>query len=175
MKSIVFAGGCFWGVQHYFHMVKGVVNSKVGYTAGITEFPSYEKVCEGYTNHTEACKIEYDSNTTNLLILLDHFFNIIDPTVLNRQGMDIGTQYRTGIYYYSEEEKKIINDYIDSIRGNYSEEIVVEVAPASQFWDAEEYHQDYLINNPSGYCHIGLNKYQSISKVDEEARNKYKL
>ncbi len=175
MKSIIFAGGCFWGVQHYFSMVKGVKESKVGYTAGKTDFPSYEEVCTGMTYHTEACKIEYDPNNTSLLILLDHFFNIIDPTVKNRQGMDVGTQYRTGIYYYNDEEKKIINDYIESIRDNYSEPIVVEVEPASQFWDAEDYHQEYLLNNPGGYCHIGINKYQSILKVDEEARLKYKL
>jgi peptide-methionine (S)-S-oxide reductase len=175
MKSIIFAGGCFWGVQHYFHMVKGVMLSKVGYIAGKTEFPTYEQVCEGNTNHTEACKIEYDSNQTDLLILLDHFFNIIDPTVINRQGMDVGTQYRTGIYFYNDEEKKIINDYIESIKDNYRERIVVEVAPAGQFWDAEEYHQDYLINNPEGYCHIGINKYQSILTIDKEARLKYKM
>ena len=173
MKSIIFAGGCFWGVQHYFHFVKGVLKSTVGYTAGEIDFPTYEQVCTGSTNHTEACKIDYDSKETHLLILLEHFFNIIDPTVLNRQEMDIGTQYRTGIYYYNENEKQIIIDYIDSIKTNYNSPIVVEVMPAQQFWDAEDYHQDYLEKNPGGYCHIGINKYLSVSKVDENARIKY--
>lgn len=172
MKSIIFGGGCFWGVQHYFKRVNGVVKTVVGYTAGTTKFPTYEQVCTGTTGHTEVCKIDYNLNETNLNILLEHFFFIIDPTVLNRQGMDEGTQYRTGIYYKDEEDYKIIKTYIDSIKQNYLDEIVVEVKQAEEFWDAEEYHQDYLEINPYGYCHIGENKYCAIDKIDSLARSK---
>ena len=172
-KSIIFGGGCFWGVQHYFKKVRGVLNTAVGYTAGDYKNPTYQQVCTGKTGHTEVCKVDYDNSKTNLNILLEHFFFIIDPTVLNRQGNDVGTQYRTGIYYYDEEDYKIVQNYIDSIRDNYKEPIVVEVKPASDFWDAEDYHQDYLDLNPGGYCHIGFSKMSKASKVDELARTKF--
>jgi len=175
MKSVILAGGCFWGVQHYLKQVKGVVKTLVGYTSGTTAFPTYELVCTGMTGHTEACKIEYDSSDTHLNILMEHFFFIIDPTLLNQQGMDVGSQYRTGIYYYEEEDLKIITSYIDSIKNNYSSPIVVEVKPATEFWEAEEYHQDYLEKNPGGYCHIGENKYCAIDKVDSFARTNKKI
>ena len=173
MNSIVFAGGCFWGVQHYLKMVKGVTNTLVGYTAGRITFPTYQAVCSGETGHTEAVKVDYDPTKTNLLILLEHFFNIIDPTTLNRQGPDVGTQYRTGIYYYEDSDKDLIYKYIDSIKDNYSNPIVVEVAKASEFWEGEDYHQDYLETNMGGYCHIPKLKYKCIDKIDELARAKY--
>jgi methionine-S-sulfoxide reductase len=172
MKSIVLAGGCFWGVQHYIKQIKGVTTTLVGYTAGETKFPTYELVCTGSTGHTEACKVDYNPEETNLNVLLDHFFFIIDPTLLNQQGMDIGTQYRTGIYYYEEEDLKIIKNYISTISSNYLDPIVVEVKPASEFWEAEEYHQEYLSKNPYGYCHIGESKYCALDKIDQLARNK---
>jgi methionine-S-sulfoxide reductase len=172
MKSIVFAGGCFWGVQHYFKFVRGVVGSQVGYTHGVIQFPTYEQVCTGETKHTEAVKIIYDTNETHLLILLEHFFNIVDPTTLNQQAMDVGSQYRSGIYYFEEEDAKIINNYIDSIRNNYLNDIVVEVKPAADFWEAEDYHQDYLDKNPVGYCHLDVSKYLNVKKFDELARSK---
>lgn len=172
-KSIIFGGGCFWGVQHYFNQVKGVLKTVVGYTGGNYKFPTYELVCREVTGHAEVCKVDYDSSKTNLNILLEHFFFIIDPTILNQQGNDIGTQYRTGIYYYDEEDFKIIQNYIDSIRNNYKYPIVVEVKPVSDFWEAEDYHQDYLDVNPGGYCHIGSSKVCRASKVDELARTKF--
>jgi methionine-S-sulfoxide reductase len=175
MKSIIFAGGCFWGVQHYLKQVKGVTKTLAGYTAGNLKFPTYELVCAGTTGHTEACKVDYDSNETNLNILLDHLFFIIDPCQLNQQGMDVGSQYRSGIYYYEEEDLKTIMSFIDSVKGNYNDPIVVEVLPASEFWEAEEYHQNYLENNPGGYCHIGEGKYCAIDKIDFVARNNKKI
>jgi methionine-S-sulfoxide reductase len=175
MKSIVFAGGCFWGVQHYFKLVRGVRETAVGYIQGITQFPTYEQVCAGTTKHTEAVKILYDTEETHLLILLEHYFNIVDPTTLNRQAMDTGTQYRSGIYYYELEDADVINKYIDSIRNNYIDDIVVEVKPAGDFWDAEEYHQDYLEKNEDGYCHLNMSKYLSRDKVDKNARIKFNL
>lgn len=173
MNSIIFAGGCFWGVQHYFKGVKGVVNTSVGYTQGQTKFPSYEKVCSGNTGHTEACKIEYDPSQTNLFILLVHLFNIIDPTALNRQAYDVGTQYRTGVYYYEDSDREIIENFINSVKDTYVDPIVVEVAKATEYWEAEDYHQNYLDINVDGYCHIPKIRYKNVGKVDEMARDKY--
>ena len=167
--SIIFAGGCFWGVQHYFSMVRGVTRSKVGYIGGSLQNPLYENVKKGNTGHTEGCLVEYDSNFTNLVKLLTHFFFIIDPTLLNQQGNDMGTQYRTAIFYYTNEEKIVINDYINNVvKPKYNRPIVVEVESAltNKFWLAEEYHQEYLDKNPSGYCHISKDKYNKCRDID---------
>jgi methionine-S-sulfoxide reductase len=172
MKTIVLAGGCFWGVEHYFKMVPGVTGTLVGYINGKFKNPSYQLVCMGFTGHTEACKIDYDPEETNLFILLEHFFFLIDPTTLNKQGRDVGTQYRTGVYYYEDEDKNLIENYIESIQESYERPIVVEVFPAQEFWEAEDYHQNYLENNPNGYCHIKPFKYSLLEKVDMCARSK---
>jgi peptide-methionine (S)-S-oxide reductase len=172
MKSVVFAGGCFWGVENYFKLVPGVRGTLVGYIDGNYKFPTYEMVCTGITGHTEACKVDYDPSETNLFILLEHFFFIIDPTTLNKQGMDTGTQYRTGVYYFDEEDKKLTKEYIDIIKECYHDPIVVEVKPAKEFWEAEDYHQNYLDNNPNGYCHIMTYKYKLLNKIDQNARSK---
>lgn len=172
MKTIVFAGGCFWGVQNYFNQVKGVIKTRVGYTAGFTDFPSYRQVCSGETGHTEACIIHYDPNETNLRTLLKHFFNIVDPTLVDQQGPDIGSQYRSGIYYYSDDDREEIINYIDSIRDNYQSEIVTEVEQCDDFWEAEEYHHNYLEKNPDGYCHIEPEKFYCSIKIDYGNDNK---
>jgi peptide-methionine (S)-S-oxide reductase len=174
MKSVIFAGGCFWGVQHYLKQVKGVMKTAVGYTAGQTRNPTYELVCSGITGHTEACRVEYDPQETSIDVLLEHFFFIIDPTLLNQQGMDVGTQYRTGVYYYHDEDVDIIKKYFEEIKEKYSGGIVVELEKAGDFWDAEDYHQDYLEKNEGGYCHLGQDKYSCRIKVEENARNKNK-
>lgn len=173
MSSIIFAGGCFWGVQHYLKGVRGVTNSIVGYTAGQIKFPTYDQVCSGKTGHTEAVKVDYDPQITNLKILLFHFFQIIDPTTLNRQAYDIGTQYRSGVYYYDENDRSTIIKFIEEMKDKYIDPIVVEVDKVSEFWDAEEYHQDYLENNENGYCHIPKNVYRNVNNIDELARSKY--
>ena len=173
MKSIIFAGGCFWGVEHYFKKVPGVKNTVVGYINGTYKFPTYEMVCLGITGHTECVKIDYSTEETNILILLEHFFFIIDPTTLNRQGPDVGTQYRSGVYCYEEEDLKITKEYIKIIKDCYDDPIVVEVKYANEFWDAEEYHQNYLNANPGGYCHILPIKFSLVNKVDENARNQF--
>ena len=152
MKSIVFAGGCFWGVQEHFNKIKGVSASRSGYTGGKTQLPSYDQVCSGSTGHTEACLIHYDPLETNLIVLLENFFSIIDPTQVDQQGPDVGTQYRSGIYYYSDEDKDIINQFVDGIRIKYDREIATEIKSCSEFWEAEEYHQNYLDKNPNGHC-----------------------
>jgi len=156
MKKITLAGGCFWGVEAYFSRVKGITKTVVGYIDGTTENPSYEEVCNG-SGHAEAVYIEYDESVIDLNKILKHFFRIIDPTQRNRQGNDIGKQYRSAIYYYDKEDMEVAKQFIESVKGNYKKPIQTEVLMASTFYDAEEYHQKYLDKNPYGYCHIDLN------------------
>lgn len=158
MNEIYFAGGCFWGVEEYFSRIDGVVETKVGYANGTKENPTYEEVCTGTTRHAETVYIRYDESVITLEELLQKFFNIIDPTLLNRQGGDIGNQYRTGVYYVNEKDKNIIAKYMDEVQKNYKEKIVTELLPLSSFYLAEEYHQKYLKKNPNGYCHIDLSR-----------------
>ena len=155
MKKIILAGGCFWGIQAYFDKVNGVKNTEVGYIDGDFPNPTYEQVCNG-SNHAEAVKIEYDDSQVTLNHLLDHFFQIIDPTTINRQGNDIGRQYRTGIFYDNQEDLDIVNQYLKKIQVNYKKTIRTEVKKAEEFYPAESYHQKYLKKNPCGYCHIDL-------------------
>lgn len=154
IKKIYLAGGCFWGVQEYFSRIKGVLKTYVGYANSNIENPSYELVCSGTTNAVEAVEIEYDDNMINLEQLIDELFEIIDPTLLNRQANDIGTQYRTGIYYIDLNEESIINEKIKGFQAKYSKPIRTEVMKLNNFWLAENYHQNYLKKNPNGYCHI---------------------
>lgn len=163
MKTIILAGGCFWGVQAYYDKVNGVKNTEVGYIDGDFPNPSYEQVCNG-SNHAEAVKIDYNEEEVGLKRLLDHFFQIIDPTVLNRQGNDIGRQYRTAIFYNDEDDLNYIKDYIDKIRANYKKEIKTELKKAPEFYPAEAYHQKYLRKNPCGYCHIDLSLVDEVDK-----------
>lgn len=156
MKEIVLAGGCFWGVQAYFDLIEGVEESTVGYANGSTENPSYEEVCTGKTGHSEAVYIKYDEKKVSLETILNKFWNIIDPTILNRQGPDIGNQYRTGIYFINKEDLKIIYKTKEEISQKYTNPIVTEIEELKCFYNAEEYHQKYLEKNPGGYCHIDL-------------------
>lgn len=156
MKDIYFAGGCFWGIEEYFSRIEGVTDTEVGYANSKVENPSYELVCSGMTDSAETVKIIYDENIISLENLLEKLFLVIDPTLLNRQGNDIGSQYRTGIYYNEDEDLEIINSYIDSIKNKYKKDILTEVLKIKNFYPAEDYHQDYLKKNPNGYCHIKL-------------------
>ena len=156
MKKIVLAGGCFWGVEEYFSRIQGVLSTKVGYANGITENPSYEEVCTGATHHAEVCAIGYDPMQVTLSHILDKYWAVIDPTILNRQGHDIGTQYRTGIYYLDEADLPVIMESLNKEQEKYKKKVVTEVIPLKNFFDAEEYHQRYLKKNPNGYCHIPL-------------------
>ncbi len=157
MKNIYLAGGCFWGMQAYFDLKEGVINTSVGYANGHTQNPTYQEVCTGTTNHTETLFIEYDENIISLEKLLSYFWRVIDPTALNKQGGDIGTQYRTGIYYEDERDLEIIKESVQNQQKNYNKTIVTEVEKLKCFYPAEEYHQKYLEKNPNGYCHIDLN------------------
>ena len=163
-KRIVLGGGCFWGVDEYFKRMPGVVRTFVGYANGSSLGVSYEEVCTGLTGHVEVVFIEYDPKTIDLYHILKYFFKIIDPTINNRQGNDVGTQYRTGIYYIDEIDEKLIKAFIDGIKVSYNNPIVTEVLPLENMTIAEEYHQDYLEKNPGGYCHI---TFETIPDSDE--------
>jgi peptide-methionine (S)-S-oxide reductase len=154
MKKIILAGGCFWGVEAYFDNIKGVTATKVGYANGNVDNPTYEMVCKLETGFAEVCYIEYDENALTLGKLLESYWKVVDPTILNRQGHDIGTQYRTGIYYFNEEDLQEILKSKNEEQKKYDKEIVTEIEPVKNFFDAEEYHQKYLDKNPKGYCHI---------------------
>ncbi|KAJ51070.1 peptide-methionine (S)-S-oxide reductase [Clostridium tetanomorphum] len=156
MKEIVLAGGCFWGVEEYISRINGIIETKVGYANGNTENPSYEEVCSGITGHAEACYVKFNENDINIVELLKKFWDIIDPTVVNRQGPDIGNQYRTGIYYLNKEDLDIIIKSKEEEQEKYDKPIVTEIKPLKCFYEAEEYHQKYLKKNPEGYCHINL-------------------
>ena len=155
MKTIYLAGGCFWGVEKYLSLIQGVESTMTGYANGRTENPLYEEVCHNDTGHAETVKVEYDPSKISLAFLLKLFYEVIDPTSLNRQGGDCGTQYRTGIYYADEADREIILDSIALLQKSCGDPVVVEVKALENFYPAEEYHQKYLDKNPTGYCHIG--------------------
>ena len=156
MKEIVLAGGCFWGVEEYMSRIDGVVETIVGYANGFKENPTYEEVCTGTTGHAEACYIVFDESISSLENLLFRFWKIIEPTWLNRQGGDIGHQYRTGIYYMDKEDIPIIESTLEIEQEKYDKPIVTEIKPLTSFYEAEDYHQKYLKKNPNGYCHINM-------------------
>ncbi|WP_027119979.1 peptide-methionine (S)-S-oxide reductase MsrA [[Mycoplasma] testudinis] len=156
MEKIVLAGGCFWGIQEYFSRIKGVIKTVSGYANSTVDNPSYQLVCSGRTNAAEAVEISYDPNVVSLNEILEKMFKVIDPTVMNRQGNDRGTQYRTGIYWINNAHAQEVYDFISKKQSEYSQKIVTETIPLKNFFDAEEYHQDYLKKNPGGYCHIKL-------------------
>jgi len=168
IKEIYLAGGCFWGVEAYMARIDGVVDAVSGYANGKTENPSYEDLIYRNSGHAETVKVLYDPKRISLDELLIYYFRIIDPTSINRQGNDIGVQYRTGIYYKDPADLPVIRDRIKEIQKGYDRPVVVEVHTLKQFFDAEEYHQDYLDKNPAGYCHIDLNKaYDPVIRVSD--------
>ncbi|KAG6586744.1 peptide-methionine (S)-S-oxide reductase [Phytophthora cinnamomi] len=145
-----FAAGCFWGVQLAFDRVPGVLETAVGYTQGTVDAPTYRQVCSGRTNHAEAIKIVFDESQVSYDALLQKFWSIHDPTTLNRQKNDKGTQYRSGIYYHSEEQRKAALASKEEHQKTLTKPIVTEIMEAQRFWDAEDYHQKYLENG--GQC-----------------------
>ena len=154
MKEIYFAGGCFWGTEHYFKQIYGVILTEVGYANGDTETPTYEEVYTDTTGYAECVKVLYDPCDISLEYLVELFFRSIDPLSLNRQGNDCGTRYRTGVYYTDIEDIKSIKSIFDSVEKSMGMPLAVELKPLKSFYAAEEYHQDYLEKNPNGYCHI---------------------
>lgn len=156
MKKIVLAGGCFWGVQEYFSRINGILKTEVGYANGKTYNPNYEQVCNDNTGFAEVCYVEYDERIITLKDVLSKFWAVVNPTSLNRQGNDVGNQYRSGIYYFDEDDIADIQESIKELQKKYEKKIVTEVKPLENYFKAEEYHQDYLKKNPNGYCHINL-------------------
>lgn len=157
-KTIYLAGGCFWGLEAYFQRIPGVVDAVSGYANGKTSKPSYEDVVRRNTGHAETVKVVYDSSKLSLDDILQYYFRVIDPTSLNKQGNDRGTQYRTGVYYTNPAEQAVIAAALTREQRKHSQPVVVENLPLKHFYEAEEYHQDYLIKNPNGYCHIDIRK-----------------
>ena len=155
-KKAVFAAGCFWGVESTFQQLDGVNSTTVGYTGGKVKNPSYELVCTGLTGHAEAVEVEYNPSVISFSELVDVFFKLHDPTTMNRQGPDIGTQYRSAAYFSDNEEKDIIESKINNINesGEYTSRVVTEVEPIESFYDAEDYHQDYYKKRGIDGCAI---------------------
>lgn len=151
-KKIVLAGGCFWGMEELFRAQPGVIDTEAGYTGGLNDHPTYRE----HPGHAEALEITYDPAVTNLYHLLDFFFRMHDPTTLNRQGNDIGTSYRSAIFYADEGEKAIAEEMIGRVNRSeaWKQPVVTTLEPLTTFWPAEEFHQDYLQKLPDGYtCH----------------------
>ena len=154
MSEIHLAGGCFWGTQHYLRQIRGVIDTCVGYANGNTDNPTYEEVYTDTTGYAETVMVEYNPDIIGLELLLRLYFDSINPTSLNKQGGDEGTRYRTGIYYTSEADLPTIRKVYAEVEERTGEPLAVEVEPLRGFYPAEEYHQDYLINTPGGYCHL---------------------
>lgn len=165
MKTIYLAGGCFWGLQKYMSLIRGVIETEVGYANGAVRNPSYEQVCAGNTGHAETVRVTYDPDKVSLGFLLLLFFDAIDPTSVKRQGNDVGDQYRSGIYYTDEKDLEIINAEAGALNAKLGKISAIEIAALSSYYPAEEYHQDYLNKHPGGYCHIGPVKMDRAEKA----------
>ncbi len=163
MKSIVIAGGCFWGVQAYFKQVNGVIHTVVGYIDGHGENPSYEAVCSG-SGHAEAVLIEYNPQVLSIALLLEHYLNIVDPTYFNRQGPDIGVQYRSGFYNVDTEDLPVLKQLVEAAQSARKKPFYLTWKQDQVFYKAEAYHQDYLDKNPNGYCHINLDWIKKVQR-----------
>ncbi|ADI74387.1 peptide methionine sulfoxide reductase [Methanohalobium evestigatum Z-7303] len=156
MEKATFAAGCFWGVEAAFRQIEGLLSTRVGYTGGTWENPTYKDVCTGKTGHAEAVEVTFEPSIVSYEKLLDVFWKIHDPTTLNRQGPDIGTQYRSAIFYHNEEQKKKAIESRDKLQqsGKYKKDIVTDIVPASEFYEAEEYHQRYFEKHGYSACRI---------------------
>ena len=166
-KQIHLAGGCFWGTQHFLKQIRGIISTAVGYANGNTENPTYKEVYTDLTGYAETVSVEYDPAVISLERLLELYLLTIDPTSLNCQGEDEGTRYRTGIYYSSEEDLPTITEAMKREAAQYDAPLAVEVEPLKNFYPAEEYHQDYLDKNPTGYCHIPLALMEEARKANK--------
>ena len=166
-KTIYLAGGCFWGTEHFLGLVHGVESTEVGYANSNTPYPSYKEVCTGRTGAAETVKVTYNPSEVSLPFLLNLYYQTIDPTSLNKQGNDRGTQYRTGIYYTDPADKAIIEKSLSTLQQHYTKPLAVEYGPLENFYPAEDYHQDYLDKNPGGYCHINPSLFKLAKDVKD--------
>jgi len=165
-NSIVLGGGCFWCLEAYFQLFRGVLSVTPGYAGGTTDNPTYESVCNGVGNHAEVVKITYDPNIITLAKLLEIFWAIHDPTTLNRQGHDVGPQYRSAIFYSQDDDLGQITAAKDLAQSHWDSPVVTEISKLSHFYEAEAYHINYFLNNPEkAYCQVVINpKLTSIRK-----------
>lgn len=170
MKKIIYlAGGCFWGTEKYLQNLWGVLETEVGYANGSTDNPSYEEVCAGNTGHAETVKVIYDDHKISLSFVLKMYYDTIDPVSVNRQDGDVGSQYRTGIYYVAESDRAVIDDSIKNLQKNYDRAIAIEVKPLKNYFAAEGYHQKYLNRNPNGYCHIRTDQFEKAKLAKDDS------
>ena len=167
-KDIYLAGGCFWGAEHFFQQIEGVVMTEVGFANGHTPDPTYKEVYTDTTGYAETVHVRYDSARVGLKFLLRMFFKAIDPTSLNKQGEDEGTRYRTGIYYTDSGDLPKIRSIFDEVQRAFDAPLVVEFGPLQNFYRAEDYHQDYLNKNPDGYCHLPLELFRFAREARPE-------
>lgn len=154
MEQAIFAAGCFWGVQYYFDQVPGVTTTTVGYTGGNLEDPTYEDVLTHTTGHAEAVLVEFDANKVSYETLVRQFFRMHDPTQLNRQGPDVGDNYRSAIFYVTDEQKEIAEKVMEELQSKFDGKIVTQIVQAGPFYQAEEYHQKYTEKTGRGACHV---------------------
>lgn len=154
MQEAIFAAGCFWGVQYYFDQIPGVVTTTAGYTGGTTENPTYEEVCAHTTGHAEAVLVEFNNDKVTFETLVRHFFRMHNPTELNRQGPDVGDNYRSAIFYVTDEQKQIAEAVKEELQATFDKLIVTEITEAGPFYDAEDYHQKYTERTGRGACHV---------------------
>lgn len=169
LREIFFAGGCFWGVESYFSQVPGVRSATVGYANGDTANPSYQEVCTGKTGHAETVHLVYDPDQVSLQTLTEHFFLIINPLTLNRQGNDSGSQYRSGVYYTDESDLELLQQVRDAEQEKYTAPIQTKLLPLRCYYLAEDYHQDYLEKNPGGYCHIDFSSLADFPRLEQSS------
>jgi len=174
MKEIYFAGGCFWGTEHYIRQFEGVTETVTGYANGSLPDPAYEQVYTDLTGHVECVKVMYDPEIMSLATLCRLFFRSIDPLLKDRQGNDVGTRYRTGIYWVDDEDRPTVEDVYKEIQAKYESTLMTEKCRLECFFPAEEYHQDYLLKNPSGYCHLSpaeLKSAKTYARITQTLRS----
>jgi methionine-S-sulfoxide reductase len=159
-EKATFAAGCFWGTEEFFRKIPGVIETRAGYTGGMTPNPKYDEMHDGHTGHAESVEILFDPTKVTYQYLLDQFFKMHDPTTPNQQGNDVGSQYRSAIFYHSEKQKAEADAFMTKVNRSHAWPIplITQLAPAKTFWKAEEYHQKYLMKHPGGYDNHYLRK-----------------
>ena len=170
IRDIYLAGGCFWGAEHFFKLIDGVVQTEVGFANGNTDSPTYEEVYTDTTGHAETVHVRYDCTKVSLEFLLDMFFKAIDPTSINKQGHDEGTRYRTGVYFTDSYDLATINKVFVREQAKLQARIAVEKEPLKCFYPASDYHQDYLDKNPQGYCHLPLELFEFAKRAKDPSK-----
>ena len=165
-KTIYLAGGCYWGLEKYMSNVPGVLETEVGFANGHRDAPTYRQVCDEDTGHAETVRVAYDADVIPLEKLLRLFFRVIDPVSFEKQGVDEGNQYRTGVYHVHEEDVPVIRAELEKLEKAVGEPLAVEQLPLSCFWPAEEYHQKYLDKNPGGFCHVPWSAINAVKTVN---------